>query len=188
MKPLPDTPPPMSTERLLLRPLRDGDIAALFAIYGDAEVMRYASDDTFPNPSTVLTMLASVDRLLVEGASIEWAIEDKRSRELIGTCGFHSFDAPNGCAEVGCMLARNTWGQGFMREALRRMFAWARHELGLASLRADIDAANLRSMRLFAALGFARIDTGTCELALSLADAGAPAEMHDMPARCAADL
>ena len=51
--------------------MKPGDVGDLFCIYGDAETMRFASDDVFPQQDTVLEMLASVERRLADGTSIE---------------------------------------------------------------------------------------------------------------------
>lgn len=130
------------------------DVSDLFAIYGDPEVMRYASDLPFSEPATVLTMLESVNRLLAAGASLEWGIEKKPHGHLIGTVGLHSFEPSRTAAEVGCLLVKPAWGQGYMREALHPVMNYARDELGLKRLVADMDAANTRSIRLFESLGF----------------------------------
>lgn len=153
MKPLPHTLPALSTDRLWLRAMRESDTEELFVIYGDPEVMRYASDEVFSEPQMVLTMLASVDRLLAAGTSLEWGIED-RGGELIGTCGLHSFEPANSSAAVGCMLARKAWGKGYMHEALVAIFGYAKQNLGLVCLQADIDTHNTRAIRLFRTLGF----------------------------------
>ena len=166
MKPLPSAAPVLEAARLRLRPMGLGDIDALFAIYGDAEVMRHASDDAFAEPATVGVMLASVDRLLAEGLAIEWAIELKAPHELVGTCGLHGFDRAAASAEVGCLLVRKAWGQGVMREAMHAMFSFAKHDLGLARLRADIDAPNTRSIRLFTTMRFAHSHATLYERAL----------------------
>lgn len=85
MKPRPSELPTLETERLLLRAMREDDAPALFAIYGDPEVMRYASDDPFPDLSTVSLMLRSVTRLLAEGQSLarsacsrSWALSTRQ--------------------------------------------------------------------------------------------------------------
>lgn len=57
------------------------------------------------------------------------------------------------------MLAREFWGHGYMKEALSAVFLHAKQTLGLTELRAEIDEPNLRSIRLFLALGFQRVDT-----------------------------
>jgi len=132
----------------------EADIDALFAIYGDAEVMRHASDPPFADRDTVRVMLASVSALLAEGRSLEWGVADRQTDRLIGTCGLHAFEAEPARAEVGCLLARSHWGRGLMREALEALFVHAREGLGLAVLRADIDVGNDRSAALFRRLGF----------------------------------
>ena len=109
MKPRPTELPTLETERLLLRAMRADDAPALFAIYGDPEVMRYAGDEPFPDQITVGVMLRSVARLLAAGESLEWAV--KATGQLVGTCGLHSFDEGHDAAEVGCMLARSAWGR-----------------------------------------------------------------------------
>lgn len=154
MKPRPTELPTLETERLLLRPMRQEDAPALFAIYGDPEVMRFAGDEPFPDEATVAVMLRSVARLLAAGESLEWAVVERSSGRLVGTCGLHGFDEAAEAAEVGCLLARAAWGRGLMREALPALFRYAQDELGVRLLLADIDAPNLRSIRLFTALGF----------------------------------
>jgi RimJ/RimL family protein N-acetyltransferase len=69
VKPRPTELPTLETECLLLRPMRDEDAPALFTIYGDPEVMRYAGDEPFPDEATVAVMLWSVARLLAAGES-----------------------------------------------------------------------------------------------------------------------
>ncbi len=154
MSPLPTILPVLSSQRLTLRPLADKDCESLFAIYGDPEVMRYASDPAFADLATVRQMLDSVARLLQQGESLEWGVVIADSGNLIGTCGLHSFDANHQTAEVGCMLARAAWGQGYMYEALSRLLTFARDDLGLQQLQADIDAPNQRSINLFTRMGF----------------------------------
>ena len=150
--------PAIATPRLLLRAMGDGDLAALFAIYGDPEVMRHASDPVFTEPATVQTLLASVARLQAAGLSLEWAIERRADGAVIGTCGLHGFDEDAAAAEMGCLLRRDAWGQGHAREALQALMDFACARLQRRALRAEIDADNIRSKRLFAALGFTRRD------------------------------
>jgi ribosomal-protein-alanine N-acetyltransferase len=146
--------PTLETQRLLLRPMHQEDTPALFAIYGDPEVMRYAGDGPFSDEATVATMLRSVARLLAAGKSLEWAVVERAAGQLVGTCGLHSFDEEADVAEVGCLLMQAAWGRGLMREALTVLFRYAQDELKVRLLRADIDLSNLRSIRLFEVLGF----------------------------------
>ncbi|MFM4833846.1 GNAT family N-acetyltransferase [Aeromonas media] len=153
MLPLPSDLPVLLTPRLLLRPLGVQDSVDLFAIYGDPEVMRFVGEPPFPELATVSQMLASVERLLAVGESLEWGLVLRESGHLIGTCGLHSFEAGLPQAEVGCMLARSHWGQGLMFEALSAVTGYA-GELGIRTLLADIEPDNLPSQRLFRRLDF----------------------------------
>lgn len=155
---LPTELPTLHTPRLLLRTLHASDAPALFAISGDAEVMQFASDPAFSETATAQTMLASAARLLEQRESLEWGVVERDSGALVGTCGLHSFESQAGSAEVGCLLARRVWGRGLMREALGAVIDEARGPLGLTRLRADIDVANLRSIRLFTHLGFQPVE------------------------------
>lgn len=121
MQPFPSTLTELKTQRLTLRSMSASDKADLFSIYGDPEVMRFASDETFLNPEMVDVMLLSVSRLFSEQASMEWGIERRTDHKLIGTCGLHSFDLTDNSAEVGCMLVRSVWGNGYMQEALHEI-------------------------------------------------------------------
>jgi [ribosomal protein S5]-alanine N-acetyltransferase len=146
--------PILRTPRLVLRTMTSKDSVDLFAIYGDQNVMRYASDEPFPSIATVAQMLLSVESLRREGISLEWGIELVRTGHLIGTCGLHSFNSETSTAEVGCILAQKYWGQGLMREALQTLCVFSAEQLGIRRLRADIDEPNQRSKVLFARLGF----------------------------------
>lgn len=160
MKTLPTTLPPLFAERVALREMRDSDVDALFTIYGDPEVMQYASDPTFSDRATVLKMLQSVRHLLAAGSSLEWAIADQATDRLLGTCGIHSLKPATRTAEIGCMLGRQFWGKGYMHEALSLVIDYSRETLSLTRLLADIDTPNTRSIRLFQRLGFVH-DEGT---------------------------
>ncbi|WP_326510922.1 GNAT family N-acetyltransferase [Aeromonas caviae] len=155
MPSLPRELPVLLTPRGRLRPFDGRDAADLFAIYGDPLVMRFVGEPPFPSLATVAQMLVSVARLLAAGESLEWGLVARDSERLIGTCGLHSFANEAGLrqAEVGCMLARSHWGEGWMAEALTALIAYAR-QLGLATLLADIEPDNLPSQRLFRRLGF----------------------------------
>jgi RimJ/RimL family protein N-acetyltransferase len=156
-----DALPTLRTPRLDLRTLTTADRADLFAIYGDAEVMAFTSDPAFPDLSYVDQMLASVTRLFDERASIEWGVSLRAEGRIIGTCGLHSFDAEQQCAEIGCILGRAYWGQGLMQDALSAVIAFGFDRFELQAIKADIDAPNVRSLALFHRLGFTPEGTGS---------------------------
>ena len=66
MRRLPSCLPVLETERLLLRAVAITDVTNLQAIYGDPQVMRYASDPAFMHES------AYVDRKSTRLNSSHW--------------------------------------------------------------------------------------------------------------------
>jgi len=155
MRRLPSSLPVLETQHLLLRGVAIADMPDLHAIYGDPEVMRYASDPAFTHQREYVQTVASIERYLREDQGIEWGIVLKSSGILVGVVGLHNFEGVQ--AEIGCLLARAYWGQGLMREAVLAVMKFA-PGIGLTRLDAEIDAGNTRSERLFAGLGFVAAD------------------------------
>ena len=155
MRRLPSSLPVLETERLLLCAVGIADVPDLHTIYGDPEVMRYASDPAFMHEREYVQTVASIERYLREDQGIEWGIVLKSSAVMVGVIGLHNFEGVQ--AEIGCLLARAYWGQGLMREAVLAVMEFA-PGIGLMRLNAEIDAGNARSERLFAGLGFVAAD------------------------------
>lgn len=152
MLPLPRELPVLLTPRLLLRRSACRTVLICSPSAG-IEVMRFVGEQPFPELATVSQMLASVERLLAVGESLEWGLVLRESGHLVGTCGLHSFETGLPQAELGCMLARSHWGRGLMGEALSAVMEYA-GELGIHTLLADIEPDNLPSQRLFRRLDF----------------------------------
>lgn len=115
----------IETERLILRPWEQADVAAFLEINSDPEVMRWLGPvhDLAATQATVTRMRDMQER---DGYCF-WAVERKADARLIGWCGIiRSTTGPiDGQAEVGWRLARDCWGQGFASEAAKASIAWA---------------------------------------------------------------
>lgn len=149
-------PPRLHGARVLLRPLREDDVPALFAQYSDADFMRYWS---FPPLTAIDQARAMFDRNLRgarAGDCIPWAVALARDDAMIGTCTLFAIDAAHRRAMIGYGLARRHWGRGYAQEALRLALGHAFGALGLHRVEADIDPRNAASLRLVERLGFAR--------------------------------
>lgn len=55
--------------------------------------------------------------------------------------------------ELGCRLAKSSWGQGYALEAARALIGRAFSERGIRRVAAIVDPANTRSVALFKRLG-----------------------------------
>jgi len=132
------------TERLLLRRARPDDLEPLFAMMSDAETMRYWST---PPHADIQRTREYLDGMI--GASAE-ASDDfvvERDGRMIGKLG--AWRLP----EVGYLIGRPYWGQGYATEA---MAAFVAHAFAHRAyhLTADVDPRNAASLALLARAGF----------------------------------
>ena len=107
-----DRQPVLEGERLLLRPLREGDWDALFAVASNRELWAgHPSHDRWQEP----VFRAFFDDALAKGGAL--AVIDKVTGEVIGSSRFQYSDrlADEGALEIGwSFLSRARWGQGYI--------------------------------------------------------------------------
>jgi len=145
--------PTVETPRLRLRAFTLADLDAYAAMCADAEVMRHIGAGGAVDRDTAWRHLAMfLGTWALHGHGM-WAIERRSDGALIGRAGF--LDPPGwpGC-ELGWLLARDAWGQGYAFEASRAALDFGRREQGLAGeLISLIRPANARSIALAERLG-----------------------------------
>ena len=146
--------PPLETARLLLRPLVQDDLEFLFRHFSDPQVYRYLLDD---DPVTTRAEAQAILDFYVpqlDKPYNRWLIVRKNDGRPIGTCGFHKWQKKHCHAEIGYDLEAASWGQGYMREALRAALRHGFVEMGLNRIEAMVYPDNLASLRLLQHLGF----------------------------------
>ena len=148
--------PELSSPRLRLRELRDGDAAALFAIHSDARVMRYWSYPTWTELEQAKQKIADIQRQRRELDMLVWAIADADTDLLIGSSAIFHMDLIQARAEIGYSLHPDWQGRGLASEALQLVLGYVFNDLGLRRIEADIDPRNLPSCRLVERFGFVR--------------------------------
>jgi ribosomal-protein-alanine N-acetyltransferase len=152
----PFEPIELNSERLVLRRIVDSDLLALFSIFSNAEVMRYWSSLPMTDISNARQMLLNIQENYRNRSALQLGIERKNDRSLIGTCTLHNIHLNSRRAEVGYILGRTYWRQGYMREALTVLIDYAFNSLGFNRLEADIDPRNTASEKLLEHLGFVK--------------------------------
>ena len=134
------------------------DSGAMFAVYGDAEVMRFIPGGALADEAAVRSLLAGyVDGQRRRGFS-SWAVVDRASGRVIGDAGFGIF-APTGDVELGYTLARDWWGRGYATEAASVCLAAGLAELSTPRIIALVDEENEASLRVPKRIGMTRMET-----------------------------
>ena len=147
----------LRSQRLTLRPVAPGDVAALCAYRSLPEVARYQSWESFGPDEAAALVAAQAD--LAPGTPGTWfqlAIVVTATGVLAGDCGLHCLDSDPRQMEVGITLAPAHWGHGYATEAMRSVLDFAFGSLRIHRVTALTDADNAAAARLFQRLGFRR--------------------------------
>ena len=147
--------PLLVTPRLRLRELIPSDAASILVIHGNAKAMKYFGT----NP---IRELAEAEELVQKfvalrsapNPGVRWALEEKASGQLVGTCGLFAWNKEWCKCGTGYELTPAMQGRGLMREALVAAFEWGFAEMHLNRIEAQIHPANEPSLRLAHSLGF----------------------------------
>jgi RimJ/RimL family protein N-acetyltransferase len=138
-------PESLLTARLHLRKPQPKDAPLIFAAYAqDPEVTRYL---TFRPHRDVSAAHEAVERFLEgwrSGKSYTWLIFRREDEQLIGAISARADQGIN----LGYLLARPSWGQGFMSEALNAIVEWAFTNPSVFRVWAVCDVENTASARL----------------------------------------
>jgi RimJ/RimL family protein N-acetyltransferase len=144
--------PTVSTARLRLRPFVLADLDAYAAMCADAEVMRYIGAGGAVGRDVAWRQMALfLGEWALHGHGM-WALERKSDRRLVGRVGFLDPVGWPGC-ELGWLLERSAWGQGYAQEAALAARAFGRDALGIGALISLIRADNVPSIALARRLG-----------------------------------
>jgi len=124
-------PPPLETSRLLLRKLRRTDAADMYRYTSVPFVTKYLTWATHESQLYTERFLIYVLGRYRAGDYFDWALEDKETHVMIGTCGFTSFRTAANSAEIGFVLNPSYWGRGLATEAVEKVREFGFRDLGL---------------------------------------------------------
>lgn len=146
------TIPQLTTDRLMLRAFAASDFEAYALIMADPEVTQFLGEG---RPLTRVDAWRQLAMILghwtLRGFGL-WAVEERASGRLIGRIGCHE---PEGfpAFEVGYVLAREAWGNGYAREGAAAALQFARQTLRRREITSIIRPANTGSIRVATSLG-----------------------------------
>ncbi|PHS27880.1 MAG: GNAT family N-acetyltransferase [Robiginitomaculum sp.] len=137
-------PPPLKTERLVLRALQASDAADLHIAFSDAEVCKYWSHAPY---TSVAQSQKRVADNIAWTESLTWAITMGEGQSALGWVILQSGREAR-IAELGYILRRDAWGQGIMAEAAKAVVNYGFEVEGMRRIFADADPDNIGSIRV----------------------------------------
>jgi RimJ/RimL family protein N-acetyltransferase len=149
---------PLTTARLVLRDFRPGDEAAIHAFSSDPEVaahMFFAARTESDSRRYLQRMLESQQ----ESPRMTWELAVLRRGEdwPIGACDLTLVKARE--ADLGYLLGREAWGQGFATELARALVSAGFEQLGLERIFAICEVTHIASAHVLEKAGLRYVHT-----------------------------
>lgn len=144
---------PIETERLILRPLTEGDAGFIFELVNDPSFIQNIGDRN-------VRTLEDAKRYITNGPVASYArngfglylVELKDTGQPIGMCGLIRRNMLND-VDIGYAYLPRYWSKGYAIEAALAMKQYAREVIGLKRMVAVVDPQNTGSIRLLEKLG-----------------------------------
>jgi RimJ/RimL family protein N-acetyltransferase len=143
--------PTLETPRLRLRQFREDDLDAWARITSDPEVMRYVGGSPLTREDAWRSLGYLLGHWKIRGFGL-WAAEEKETGALVGRIGLYQPEGWPGL-EVGWLVERARWGQGFASEGGAASLAYAFEALGAQRVISVIEPPNAASIRVAQKLG-----------------------------------
>jgi ribosomal-protein-alanine N-acetyltransferase len=144
----------IASERLALRAVAASDLPDLMKINGDSEVTRFLPYATWETDADAEAWLERMNRLAQEAGARQLVLVRTEDQRVVGTALLFKFDEASKRVELGYVVGRAHWRQGYAREALRALLDLLFGELGMRRVEAEVDPDNAGSVALLRALGF----------------------------------
>lgn len=146
---------PLTTERLVIRPVSVDDVDALWLRRNDATTARYQAWDV-PYPRERAQEL--VDAMCLRNGVppgdgwFQLTVDDRTTQASVGDLALHLTFAGR-CAEIGYTFAPVARGRGLATEAAEALLRWCFDTLGTSRVSATMHPDNLPSTRLAERVG-----------------------------------
>jgi ribosomal-protein-alanine N-acetyltransferase len=145
--------PVIETERLVLRAMSARDSADMFDYSSRGELTKYLLWSPHNTVNYTREYLAYIEKRYKVGDFYDWAVVEKESGRMIGTCGFTSIDLSNRRGEIGYVLNPDFHRRGYAPEAARAVIEFGFARLDLNRIEARFMEGNDASRRVAEKLG-----------------------------------
>ncbi len=142
----------------LLRPWRAADAGVLAAAWRDPVIRDRLEVPEPADEATASRWIAQREQAVAEGRSVDLAVVDPSSGEVIGEVGLSGLDPVRRAALIGWWIAEGWRGQGRATEAVRLVLDWALSEGPLDVVMAEIDSGNPASAAVARRAGMRQVD------------------------------
>ncbi len=143
----------LETARLSLTPVTAEDAGLIYPVMADPEVMAHMDIAAIDDPDLTAAFVEGQVGEMARDEGYYWSVRLASDGTYLGSVDLSDIDWRHHRAEVGFVLARPAWGQGFAWEAMQAVMGYAA-TLGLKRLWARTHVGNNASEKLLLKLGF----------------------------------
>jgi len=143
----------LETDRLIIRGFEDKDFESLVSLMTDADTMKYTGFKVPQSKERIKELLSKWQQEGQQPLGV-WAVESKYTKVFIGWVMLKptTTEVP----ELGYMIIKNQWGNGFATEVGAAILKYAAHERHLSKIVAVSSSENIASMRILEKIGMKR--------------------------------
>jgi [ribosomal protein S5]-alanine N-acetyltransferase len=149
-------PPPIESQRLVVRIVERSDLPGLLLVNGDDEVTHFLPYATWQSAADADAWFDRMAGIQATGTALQFVVVEKETGTPVGTCLLFRYDQGSSRVELGYVLGRAHWGRGYMREALRALLGHAFDGMGVRRVEAEVNPANVASVRILESIGFVK--------------------------------
>lgn len=144
------------TDRLILRKVTVEDSRQMFTNWAsDSVVTKYLTWEPYQNVEEVAAYLKTKENDYQDDDHFYWGIELKENHQLIGTISVVEYHKAIKTMEIGYVIGREWWYQGYTAEALAAVCDFLFRTTSVQRLEAFHDAENMNSGNVMKKCGFA---------------------------------
>lgn len=144
----------LPARRVIVRPIAAGDIPDLLEVNGDDEVTRFLPYPTWRSLDDGIAWLHRMQGLAESGSAQQLVVQRMVDGKVLGGVLLFKHEPASARLEIGYVLGRQHWRQGFAREALAAVCDHLFREAGIRRIEAEVNPDNAASCALLQSLGF----------------------------------
>lgn len=145
--------PVLESERLMLRQFKASNLEHVFKGLSHPDIIKYygISFKTLEATKEQMTWFFDLEK---NKTGIWWAVCDKNKGTFLGAGGLNDLSLKNKKAEIGFWLLTESWGKGYMTEAMPLIFNHAFDVIGLHRIEGFVETENKNCKKALAKLQF----------------------------------
>lgn len=139
--------PVLDTDRLILRAFTQNDLDDIFEYASKPEVTKYLPWKTHSSRNDTIDFLKMSQDMFEKQDNLDFAIEFKSDKKVIGGISIRKWNDENRCADIGYVLSPNYWNMGIITEAIMQIIKFGFEELNVNRVEAHCDEDNVSSYK-----------------------------------------